>query len=300
MSHTTPPPAVTIIIVGYRAYDELESCLSSLQRHEPHVRIVLVDHAADEARGRALAWRFPNVTYLPTDRNHGFASGVNAAARHAGPGALLLLNPDCELTAPVVAPLLEVFDAFPRVGILGGLLRESDGEVQASARHFPNATTAVAGRTSWLSRQLPGNVLSRRNLVPAPGAPTPVDWVSGAFMLLRRETFDAVGGFDPGFFLYWEDADICKRASMLGWFTAYAPTAAVIHRTARSSRHAPVRSLWAFHRSALRYYVKHGSWLARAASPFVALGLLARFLIKLPGRLSTTAPEGMHASVGRG
>ncbi len=296
-----PPQLVTIVIVGYRAYDELASCLSSLARHEPDVPVVLLDHAADQTRGQALTARFPQVIYLPTSRNDGFAGGVNAAVRHAGPGALLLLNPDCELTAPVVTSLLQVLAEFPRVGVVGGLLRESDGGLQASARHFPNATTAVAGRTSWLSRQLPGNMLSRRNLVPSSGVPTPVDWVSGAFMLVRREAFDQVSGFDPAFFLYWEDADFCKRTSQGGWSTVYVPTPAVIHRTARSSCHAPARSLWAFHRSALRYYLKHGSWLARGASPFVALGLFGRFLIKLPRRLAAEpTAQRLHAPAGRG
>ncbi|MFN7976669.1 MAG: glycosyltransferase [Vicinamibacterales bacterium] len=155
------------------------------------------------------------------------------------------------------------------------------GRLQQSARRFPDLTTAVAGRTAWLSRRLPGNPLSRRNLAARPVGATPVDWVTGAFALIRRETFDALGGFDASFFLYWEDADFCRRARNAGWSTLYVPTPAVVHGTARSSRFVPVRSLWAFHRSAWRYYWKHGSWLARLASPAVLLGLLGRFVLRL-------------------
>jgi GT2 family glycosyltransferase len=209
---------------------------------------------------------------------------VNAAAQQAR-GHLLLLNPDCELTKSIRAPLVAVLAAEPRAGVVGGLVREEDGTVQASARRFPDVTTGLAGRTSWLSRILPANPLTRRNLTTEPSAGLrQVDWVSGALMLIRRETFDALGGFDERFFLYWEDADFCKRAAAAGWSTWYAPIVDVVHRTARASRHAPVRSLAAFHQSALRYYWKHGGWFARLFSPLVAFGLLVRFVIRLARR----------------
>jgi GT2 family glycosyltransferase len=269
----------TVVIVGYRAYAELEQCLASLSSHEPTLAVVVVDHDADEPRGRALAARFPQVLYLPRRANAGFAAGVNHGAQHAGRGPLLLLNPDCTLHQPVSGALAAVLAQHATVGIVGGRIREADGRLQASARKFPDATTALGGRTSWLSRVAPGNPLTRRNLTTAPEAGvTKVDWVTGAFMLIRRETFDAVGGFDEGFFLYWEDADFCKRAAGLGWWTLYAPVAEVVHLTARASAHAPLRSLAAFHRSAFRYYWKHGSLTARLASPLVAAGLTGRFV----------------------
>ncbi len=288
--HPFDPPSSsrpTILIVGYRAYSELDRCLASLAMHEPAVPVVVVDHEADLEAGQALAARYPRMTYVPCTSNGGFAAGVNLAARHAAPGAhLLLLNPDCVLSGPVVGQLTAVLDAHSTAGVVGGVLLEPEGALQRSARRFPDVTTAFAGRTSWLSRHLPGNALSRRNLSGRPSAPTVVDWVTGAFALIRRETFDAVGGFDQGFFLYWEDADFCRRAGAAGWTTMYAPTTAVIHGTARSSVFAPVRALVAFHRSAWRYYWKHGSWLARVASPVVAAGLCGRFLMKLSRQAS--------------
>jgi GT2 family glycosyltransferase len=271
----------TVVIVGYRAYPELRQCLSSLVRHEPDIDVIVIDHASDPGEAAMLAAAFPRVVYRQTERNPGFGAGVNAAAREAH-GHLLLLNPDCELTMPIAAPLLAVLATEPRAGVVGGLVREPDGTVQASARGFPDATTGLAGRTAWLSRVLPENSLTRRNLTTQPlGGVRQVDWVSGALMLIRREAFDALDGFDERFFLYWEDADFCKRAALAGWSTWYAPVAEVVHRTARASRHAPVRSLAAFHVSAFRYYWKHGSTLARLVSPIAALGLFARFWVRL-------------------
>lgn len=290
----------TVLIVGYRAYAELERCLISVREHEPGARVVLVDHDADEDRGRALAATFPQVLYLPQSQNHGFAAGVNSCGAHAGEGPLLLLNPDCELTGPVLDRLADVLARNPRVGIVGGCVVEPTGVAQPSGRRFPDATTAVAGRTGMLSRLAPGNPLTRRNLAPRPPAGLmPVDWVTGAFMYIRRETFDEVGGFDQGFFLYWEDADFCRRAANAGWTTVYVPTAAVVHATARSSRFAPARSLWAFHCSALRYFWKHGSWMARGAGPLVALGLAGRFLVKLPASMLVAMPTGASRASGR-
>jgi GT2 family glycosyltransferase len=272
----------TVVIVNYRAYAELQPCLASLEKHEPEVPIVVIDHAADRAEASRLSAAFPRVAYRATHENPGFGAGVNAAAREAGAGPLLLLNPDCELTMPLVAPLMSVLEHDPAAGVVGGLVRESDGTVQASARGFPDATTGLAGRTSWLSRVAPGNPLTRRNLTTDPSTGLRrVDWVSGALMLIRREAFDAIGGFDERFFLDWEDADFCKRAADAGWTTWYAPVAEVVHRTARASRHAPVRAQAAFHVSAFRYYWKHGDTVARLASPLVAAGLAARFLARL-------------------
>lgn len=295
-SDLPPPVPLTILIVGYRAYSELERCLASLATHEPDVPVVVVDHDADAAAGQALSARYPRVTYVPCTTNHGFGAGVNTAARHAAAGAhLLLLNPDCVLSGPVTPQLAAVLEAHPRAGVVGGVLLEREGALQCSARRFPDVTTAFAGRTSWLSRHLPGNALSRRNLSGRPSSPTIVDWVTGAFALIRRETFDAIGGFDEAFFLYWEDADFCRRAGHAGWVTMYAPTAAVMHGTARSSVFVPVRALVAFHRSAWRYYWKHGSWLARLASPVVAAGLCGRFVMKL-SRHASVVPRAAGAA----
>ncbi len=100
-------------------------------------------------------------------------------------------------------------------------------------------------------------------------------------MLIRHETFDTLGGFDERFFLYWEDADFCRRALDAGWTTMYAPVAEVVHHTARTSAHAPARSLVAFHVSALRYHWTHGGVIARLLSPLVAAALAARLALRM-------------------
>jgi GT2 family glycosyltransferase len=100
-------------------------------------------------------------------------------------------------------------------------------------------------------------------------------------MLVRREAFDAVGGFDERFFLYWEDADLCRRLRDAGWRTVYHPGAAVDHVTGRSSRHAPAASLRAFHDSVFRYFLQHTRAPGRWAAPLVWLALRLRLALKL-------------------
>lgn len=285
---TDPQRQTSILIVGYRAYDELDRCLASIEAYEPDAEVIVVDHDADLNRGGVIEKAHPRIRYLARRNNPGFAAGVNDAARHATSPLLLVLNPDVELSKSIVAPLAACLDANAHVGIVGGQVREADGQVQASARRFPDLSTAFGGRTSWLTRVAPDNPLTRRNLAATDvhAGPSTVDWVTGAFMLIRRATFDQLGGFDERFFMYWEDADFCRRALSAGWKTMYEPAAEVVHHTGRASRHAPVRSLLAFHRSVFHYYWKHGSWVARVLSPFVAAGLVGRLAIRLSARFA--------------
>jgi GT2 family glycosyltransferase len=278
------PILVSVLIVNFRAYDELTSCLNALERYlGDDLEVIVVDHASESTAASRLLKRFPWTRLIEMDANPGFAAGVNRAF-HASTGRyLLLLNPDCVVHGDVFRQLALWIDEHPRVGAAGGLVKESDGSIQASARRFPGVTTAFAGRSSWLTRTWPGNRWTRRNLLARGAAPGPidVDWVSGACMMIRRDAFESVHGFDEHFFLYWEDADFCFRLKRAGWSVAYNPCAGVTHLTGRSSATAERQSLVAFHRSAYRYFRKNSGWLAQAAAPLVFVGLYARLAMKL-------------------
>jgi N-acetylglucosaminyl-diphospho-decaprenol L-rhamnosyltransferase len=269
-----PPrdPRVSVVIVNYRSYPELRECLSSLERCTAAVRTIVVDQQSDPAAAAGIAERFPQVVLVPVERNTGFAAGVNRGARDARTPYLLLLNPDAIAEPDLCEWLSDWLDAHPDVGIAGPRLQNEDGSVQASARRFPDCTTVIAGRSSWLTRVLPGNRLSRRNLPGRDASarePVDVDWVSGACMMIRRAAFEAIGGMDEGFFLYWEDADFCRRAARAGWRTVYCPIIGARHAGGRSSRHAADASLLAFHQSAFRLF-------ARIAAPVVLVALRVR------------------------
>jgi GT2 family glycosyltransferase len=171
--------------------------------------------------------------------------------------------------------------AHPGVGAAGPRIHNADGTLQPTARKFPDFTTGIAGRSSWLTRVLPKNPLSRHNLLGREDADEAldVDWVSGACLIARRDAFESIGGMDEGFFLYWEDADFCRRLHHAGWRIVYLPAATITHVGGRSSRHSKHASLEAFHRSAFRLYWKHASSPARLLAPLVFGALRVRLMV---------------------
>lgn len=271
-------PRLSVVIVNYLAYAPLANCLESLTEFVPPANIVVVDHQTQAEQVGRLTARFPYVQFLPTSANPGFAAGVNRGVGATTGEYVLVLNPDCIVSSDP-RPLASWLANHPEVAVCGALVREADGSVQASARRFPGVTTGLAGRTTWLTRLWPDNPLTMGNLVrDLPAEPIEVDWVSGACMMIRRDAFAAVGGMDEQFFLYWEDADLCRRLNQAGWKTDYHPGMTVTHLTGQSSQHARKASLVAFHQSAYRYYRKHGN---RLLAPFAFLALQARLRLKL-------------------
>jgi GT2 family glycosyltransferase len=132
--------------------------------------------------------------------------------------------------------------------------------------------TGLFGRAGALRRVIPGLQVARRNVIAAStDDAAAVDWVSGACMLVRRDAFVAVGGFDERYFMYWEDADLCRRLRARGHTIQFVPAARAVHQVGRSSRTATTRSIRAFHDSAYLYYSTHVAagelnpkrWLAR-------------------------------------
>jgi GT2 family glycosyltransferase len=277
-----PDEALSVVIVNYQAYDALTTCLESLEPSLGSIAVVVVDHESNAAAAGKLERRFPWVRLVAVPDNPGFAAGVNRGVAETAGRYVLLLNPDCVVHGDVIRPLAAWLESEPRLGACGAVVRERDGTLQASARRFPTVTTGFAGRTSWLTRAWPQNPWSRSGLRrTVPDTPVAVDWVSGACMMIRRSAFDAVGGMDEQFFLYWEDADFCLRLRQAGWRTDYNPSASVTHLTGESSKRARRASLVAFHASAYRYYRKHGGRAAAWLAPFAFVALRVRLLLKL-------------------
>jgi GT2 family glycosyltransferase len=139
--------------------------------------------------------------------------------------------------------------------------------------------TGVFGRSTVLRRWLPGLAVSRRNVldatVAADGPSVVVDWLSGACVLARRDALAEVGGFDERYFLYWEDADLCRRLRARGHHVRYVPAAAAVHRVGHSSRTSRAPSVRAFHDSAYLYYSTHVAPGALNPKRLLARGLLA-------------------------
>jgi len=276
---------VAVLIVNYRAYDALDRCLASLRPFTSEDdEVVVVDWESDAELREALAVKYPWARFLPSSANHGFSVGVNQAASATTAPILLLLNPDTEAQGPIVRALAGWLEAHPDAAAVGPRVLNTDGTIQPSARRFPGLTTVLGGRSTWLTKRYPGNWFSRRNLLHIASdderESRQVDWLTGACLATPRRVFEQLGGLDESFFMYWEDADYCHRASALGLTCHYLPTTSVSHIGGASSAHRQVASIRAFHRSAFGLYWKH-SRLGRVAAPLIWIGLRVRAEIKV-------------------
>jgi hypothetical protein len=279
-----PGPVVSVVIVAHESRAHLLSCLGAVhaQSDAPPWEVVLVDNASRDG-GPELARRtFPAIRVVAAAHNLGFAGGVNLGVRHARGRYVLLLNPDAILQPGALRRLADFLETTPEAGLAGPKLLDPDGSLQLSCRRFPGRWTVFAHRYAWLTRALPGNPATRRYLLTDwdHASTRPVDWVSGACMLVRRAALAEVGGLDEGFFLFAEDVDLCKRLWAAGWHVYYVPEALAIHHVGISARRDSARLVLARHRSMLRYHHKH----FRARTPLGLLtdgAILGRALLEL-------------------
>ena len=264
---------VAAVIVNYNAGPELRDALQSFADElagRPWEAVV-VDNASNDGSSGSAAEFAPQARVLRNAVNVGFGRGVNQGVAATTAPLILIMNPDCRLEPGAMAALRAALDARPQCAIAGPRVLDPDGAEQGSARGDPDMFTGFFGRTGPLRNLLPSSAASRRNVVSGSELTT-VDWVSGACMLVRRTAFDDVGGFDARYFLYWEDADLCRRLRARGHEIRYVPAATAVHRVGHSSKTARAASIKAFHESAYLYYATHVApgalnpkrWLARA------------------------------------
>jgi GT2 family glycosyltransferase len=256
-------PEVTAILVNFNAGVELALALQSVREDCAEIawEAVVVDNASTDGSA-AVVETIQQATLVRNVTNVGFGRAVNQAVALARSPLLLLINPDCRLIAGAVSKLRSVLDAEPSCAVAGPRILDPDGAVQGSARGDPDMLTGLFGRTGALRVLLPFLPVARRNVVTEDAVRTGassivVDWLSGACMLVRREAFLAAGGFDERFFLYWEDADLCRRLRNRGLHIRYVPDATAVHKVGQSSQTARRSSIRAFHASAYLYYATH-------------------------------------------
>lgn len=279
---------IAVVTVVYRAGDQalqwadaLERAWAPLKASEHSLRVIAVDNASGDETPDRLRSAAPFVTLLQQPGNLGFAAGCNRGLSEVGRDELVvLLNPDVMVHSTFFETLVAI--EWPdRLAAIGPQIQTSDGNIEQSARSFPTLATGAFGRTTLLSRLLPGSRAVRRQLLADPSrGVVRVDWVSGACLIAPRDRFESVGLLDEAYWMYWEDADWCRRAANTGYEVEYHPELLAMHIQGSSSRTRPVRTIVAFHRSAARYYARH---VAKSRSGAVAAStmLVARLLLKL-------------------
>ena len=261
-------PRVSAIVVNYNAGAELGLALRSIadELAGQSWEAIIVDNASSDGSEAVVASFAPHARLLKNAENVGFARGVNQGLVLTTAPVVLIINPDCRLAQGAVAALTAELERSDRVAVAGPRILNPDGSPQGSARGDPDMLTGLFGRTTALRRAFPNMAAAKRNVVAHgadDGRSVAVDWVSGACVLAQRRALEDVNGFDERYFLYWEDADLCRRLRAKGYEIRYVPGATATHRVGQSSRGVRAAAIRAFHESAYLYYATH---VAPAAS----------------------------------
>ncbi len=268
------PARVDVVVVNYNGGDLLLRAVAAVLASTVPLRLTLVDNASTDGSAAEIQTRFPEVIVLQNSRNLGFAAAANQGLRAGDAPFVLLLNPDCLLEPDTLEQMLQVLEKHPEGGMAGCRVLNPDGSEQRGCRR--QLPTLASGAGKALGRQRAMD----QHLEPLPEAPQPVEAISGAFMLLRREALDGVGLLDEGYFMHCEDLDWCRRFLDAGWKILFVPHVEVVHHQGHCSRAVPLRVLWYKHLGMARYYRK---FLANGAGPFrsavVLPSIYGRFLI---------------------
>jgi len=196
---------------------------------------------------------------IESERTLGFGTNINRGVAATGAPYVVVSNPDIEVTSGAIAALTAFADAHPRCGIAAPQLRYPDGRWQPSRRSFPTVRGTLVRRTP-LRRVMRPEERQRQHylLDERPAEPAESDWFLGAFLLLRREMLDELGGLDEGYHLYGDDIDLAYRARKAGWERWYVPDAVVVHhhQALTDRRFFTRRTIWHW-RSILRFVRKH-------------------------------------------
>ena len=248
---------VTAVVVSYRSRGSISAALTSLvpAHAQGLLDCVVVDNASDDGTVEHVRTHYPWVTVIANAVNVGFGRACNQGIASTHSPCVLLLNPDAVLPLPDLTCLLSFMDRNPRAGMVAPAIRTPTGVLQpAGGLPTPVHLLVKAIRPAWLP--------SNRTPIQPGGDPFRTDWLCGAVLLLRRSMLEQVGSFDPRFFLYFEETDLCRRAAAKGWeLWAVGRSVAehACHSSARTTGRPLVNGCIAEHysRSRFRYLAKH-------------------------------------------
>lgn len=264
---------ISTIIVNYNAGELLRSCIDSVLNCPLEIEIIVVDNASTDGSLDAL-FGLPCVRIIKNTTNVGFAAACNIGARAASAPFLLFLNPDCSFNPGALAGLLNSMADDDRVGMVGGLLTNSDGTEQAGGRRAvptPWRSFSHAFGMSRFSDRWPRLFFDfHLHKQPLPDHNIEVEAISGACMMIRREAMQDVGEWDEGYFLHCEDLDWCMRFRQKGWKILFVPSAQITHELGVCGRSKPVFVEWHKHKGMIRFYHK----FFRHQYPGVLMGLV--------------------------
>ncbi|MFI6042616.1 glycosyltransferase family 2 protein [Nocardia sp. NPDC051321] len=267
--------SVGLILVTYQSAEDLPPFLESLPAAVAPfaLDVVGVDNVSAD-RSVELVEAFGGRV-IRNRENVGLAAAINQGAAATDAEWILVANPDTWLAPGSIAGLVETAMSDDGIGMIGPRVARFDGTQYSTGRRFPSLTVGTAH--ALLGGVWPGNPATRRYFGEPVTTVSAVDWISGCCMLFRRSAFDAIGGFDTRYFLYFEETKAALDMHRAGWRVVLDPNVEIRHREGGSMRSAPFRKIRCHHRSALRFYCdyhRRSPWLVFA--PVVAVGLVVR------------------------
>lgn len=251
---------LSITICSWNTIDDLRLCLKSLEavQDEANFEVIVIDNNSEDGSDRMTASEFPWVRLFALKENLGFTGGHNFALQEMNGRHIMPLNSDTIVHKGAIKGLMEYLNLHPEAGVIAPKLLNPDGSLQLSCRRFPNPVAALF-RNTPIGKLFPNNRFTREYLMQdwSHDAPREVDWVSGAAFIARGELTDKIGLFDPAYFMFCEDVDLCFQCWKQGFKVVYLPHLTITHAIGRSTDKAPNRMIGRFHRSMFRFYTKN-------------------------------------------
>ncbi len=276
----TATGGAAVVVVNHNTRDDLLACLASL-RDAGAEQVVVVDSGSTDGSASAAASAFPEVEVVALD-NVGFGRAANEGVQRTTAEAVVLANADTRFPPGSVAAMGGYLRDHPEVGALGPLVRYPDGRLQMSARAFPSLGQALGHAVFGLV--WPSNPWTRAYRLTDwdHQSERQVDWVSGCCLAVRRKAFDDVGGFDPAYFMFVEDVDLCHRLGEAGWRVMFAPVAEVTHAIGGAVSRRRFRMAFEHARSLDRFFARrYARGPRRLLRPLIRLGLAGWLVITL-------------------
>jgi len=289
----TKTHSIAVVIINYNTCQELQACLGSIEPEEEG-EVIVVDNASSDGSVEMVRSKYPWVRLHANSTNRGYGAAANQAIAGCATQYVLLLNSDTRLQPGALEALSRYLDQHLGAAIVGPRLVNSDGTLQASCYPFPrpldtfleNSTCAIFfGRL--IRRHVPGIRRLYWRTWPHDSARI-VPWVKGASLAIRREAFNAVGGFDESFFMYFEDADLCCRLKKAGWEVHFSPVTTVVHVGGVSTEQVRVDMATQLLRSTDLFYQRHNSRSSVAVMSVIVKSLMLTRWISCTLRLAFT------------
>jgi N-acetylglucosaminyl-diphospho-decaprenol L-rhamnosyltransferase len=275
---------VAVVAVTYSPGASLTDFLDTLAKaSSQNLDVVLADNGSTDGSVQQMARR-PEVRIVETGGNVGYGRAANAGVRETSAEFVVVANPDIEWEPGSLDRLLSAARRWPHGASFGPLIRTPDGDIYPSARSLPALGRGIGHALfGWWWPSNPWTAAYR--VERQPPIERAAGWLSGSCLLLRREAFDEVGGFDPGYFMYFEDLDLGERLGAAGWLNIYVPSAIVCHTGGHATSRDPARMAAEHHRSAWRYLSRRYAgwrWLPVRLALRIGLGLRSALATRVP------------------